>query len=196
VRVILATNQDLAAAVREGRFREDLYYRIHVVTIELPPLRERPSDIPELARRFLANASADLGRRVHGIAAEAMDALLAYPWPGNVRELENAIERAVATGHSETLQFSDLPAAVRRQDRQSMVASGGTAPAAADSMSLDEVPLGKLSDMLAACERRFLQRALDACRQNRSRAAALLGLHRATLYQRMKRAGFGTPDRP
>ncbi|HKE01948.1 MAG TPA: sigma-54 dependent transcriptional regulator, partial [Planctomycetota bacterium] len=144
VRVVLATNGDLATEVREGRFREDLYYRIHVVAIELPPLRDRRSDIPELARAFLERADRALDRDVRTIAPEAMDRLLAHGWPGNVRELENAIEHAVAVGRGPELRAADLPVDVGR-----VVAPAPPSDAAAQG--LDDVPLGPIDEMLAAC---------------------------------------------
>jgi two-component system response regulator HydG len=109
LRIIAATNRDLAAEARRGAFREDLYHRLNVVALQLPPLRERSEDIPALAAHFLERAAARCSRRVRGISSEAMAHLMAYPWPGNVRELENAIERAVVLGQSETLLPEDLP---------------------------------------------------------------------------------------
>jgi len=112
LRLIAATNRDLAAEVRRGTFREDLYHRLNVVALQLPPLRDRSEDIPALAAHFLEQASARCARRVRGISPEALAHLLAYPWPGNVRELENAIERAVVLGQSEMLLPEDLPETV------------------------------------------------------------------------------------
>jgi two-component system, NtrC family, response regulator HydG len=112
VRLIAATNRDLAAASRQGVFREDLYHRLNVVSLRVPPLRDRAEDIPDLARHFLQRASARCHRRVTAISAEAERCLLSYAWPGNVRELENAIERAVVLGEAETLQPEDLPETV------------------------------------------------------------------------------------
>ena len=112
LRLIAATNRDLAAEVRRGAFREDLYHRLNVVALHLPPLRERTDDIPALAEHFLKQASARCARRVRGISPEALAHLMAYPWPGNVRELENAIERAVVLGQSEMLLPEDLPETV------------------------------------------------------------------------------------
>jgi transcriptional regulator with GAF, ATPase, and Fis domain len=109
LRLIAATNRDLAAEVRRGAFREDLYHRLNVVALQLPPLRDRSEDIPALAGHFLERAAARSSRRVRGISPEALAHLMAYPWPGNVRELENAIERAVVLGQSETLLPEDLP---------------------------------------------------------------------------------------
>jgi DNA-binding NtrC family response regulator len=194
VRVILATNHNLEEAVRKGTFREDLYYRIHVVAIDLPPLRERPSDIPELANYFLARASATIGRRVASIEPRAMDHLVSHRWPGNVRELENAIERGVAVGRGEILAAADLPPEVRGNPPASEAAARARSEVA--GLTLDAIPLGPVEGMLEICERRFIERALDASSDNRTRAAALLGLHRATLYQRMHRVGLPTSGRP
>ena len=115
VRVIAATNKNLAEEVQQGRFREDLYYRLNVIEIQLPPLRERREDIPLLAEHFVQRISSELGKDVAGISADALKVLIAYDWPGNVRELENCIERAVALGDRETIDVSDLPPAVRQQ---------------------------------------------------------------------------------
>jgi two-component system response regulator HydG len=112
LRLIAATNRDLAAEVRRGAFRVDLYHRLNVVALQLPPLRDRSEDIPALAAKFLERAEARCARRVRGISPEALAHLVAYPWPGNVRELENAIERAVVLGQSETLLAEDLPETV------------------------------------------------------------------------------------
>lgn len=112
VRIIAATNRELAAEVKAGRFREDLYHRLNVVALRTPPLRERKEDVPALAEHFLKRSSARCGRRVSGISPEAQRALAAYSWPGNVRELENAIERGVVLGDTDTLQAEDLPETV------------------------------------------------------------------------------------
>jgi DNA-binding NtrC family response regulator len=168
-------------------FREDLYYRIHVVAVEVPPLRERRLDIPELSSKFLVKVNAALGKSVASISPDALARLCAHAWPGNVRELENAIERAVAVGKGRVLEAADLPP---------LMDGGGAAPATAAhapaARDLDAVPLGPLETMLLACERRFLERALDAAGGNRTKAAALLGLHRATLYERMRRVGLSS----
>lgn len=191
VRVVLATNVNLEAEVKAGRFREDLYYRIHVVAIEIPPLRERPTDIPELASAFLTRASSSLGRKVTNLSPKALEVLLRHRWPGNVRELENAMEHAVAVGGSETIEPEDLPAELRgpKPAEPGAISAPGTP-------TLDSIPLGELDQMLAVCERRFLERALAHSGQCRTRAAKLLGLHRATLYQRMHRVGLDPTARP
>jgi DNA-binding NtrC family response regulator len=187
VRVLLATNHDLEDAVKRGVFREDLYYRIHVVAVEIPPLRERRLDIPELSSKFLVKVNAALGKSVAAISPDALARLCAHAWPGNVRELENAIERAVAVGRGRVLEAADLPPLV--DGAVAAPAAATHAPAARD---LDAIALGPLEGMLLACERRFLERALDAAGGNRTKAASLLGLHRATLYERMRRVGLST----
>ncbi len=198
VRVVLATYADLEEEVRAGRFREDLYYRIHVVAVEIPPLRDRPVDIPDLAAHFLRSASAALGRPVRAIAPDAMARLVRHRWPGNVRELENAIEHAVAIGAGDRVESRDLPRAVGAAGQDSAASPGGSETPASDASAerIDDVPLGRLEDMLAVCERRFLERALASTHQSRTRAAELLGLHRATLYQRMRRVGLDPTQRP
>ncbi len=174
VRVVLATNEDLAQAVAEGRFRQDLYYRINVINIELPPLRERTSDIPLLANHFLQKIVAETGKPVESIGPEAMTLLQRYSWPGNVRELQNAIERAVLLGRGPVLLPEDLPPAVRE----------GYIPPA--------VSTGKrtLKEALAGPERQIILDVLEACNWNRNLTAETLGINRTTLYKKMKRLGI------
>jgi len=174
VRVILATNEDLAQAVAEGRFRRDLYYRINVINIELPPLRERVSDIPLLAAHFLKQFAESTGRRMEGFTPEAMRALQTYSWPGNVRELQNVIERAVLLGKGPLIDVEDLP--------PNVVAS--VPPALT-------VPAGKpLKQALSLPERQIILEALEAHKWNRQAAARALGINRTTLYKKMKRLGL------
>jgi len=167
VRLITATNRDLAADIASGRFRGDLYYRINVVTIELPPLRERPQDIPELALHFLRRYNERLGLGVEGIAPAAMRLLTEYAWPGNVRELENVIERALVLTHGPTIETEHLADFVRQGER------AGPSP--------DDLSIKRQTDVL---ERTLIRRALEQTRGNRTRAAQLLELsHRALLYK-------------
>jgi DNA-binding NtrC family response regulator len=173
-RVILATNEDLTRAVAEGRFRQDLFYRINVINIELPPLRERISDIPLLAEHFLRQVSADAGKKVEGFTEEAMTALGRFRWPGNVRELENVIERAVLLGKGTVIGIDDLPAAV--------VAAG---PA-----RLEPVGEQTLKHALEAPERQIILEVLEANQWNRQATAETLGINRTTLYKKMKRLGL------
>jgi DNA-binding NtrC family response regulator len=177
-RVVAATNQDLESAVNDGRFREDLYFRIHVIGIELPPLRARGQDVLLLARRFTEDFAQRSGKRVRGLSAAVEARLLDYPWPGNVRELQNCIERAVAlTAHdADALQVEDLPVRIRDHRR---TRSGR------DLVDLTElVPLEEV-------ERRHILRVLEAVGGSRTLAARTLGLDRKTLYRKLERYGSG-----
>jgi DNA-binding NtrC family response regulator len=173
VRCILATNQDLEVQVREGHFRQDLYYRINVVAIHLPPLRERLGDIPLLADSFLKRHCERTGRKVMGFLDEAMRQLQAVEWPGNVRQLENVIERAVILTKSPYIRVEDLPEDLR-------VPKGGVG----DGNGLS------LKKALARPEREIILRALKSAQGSRQAAAAALGINRTTLYKKMKRYGI------
>jgi len=177
VRLILATNRDLAAEVEGGRFRKDLYYRINVVNIDLPPLRERIGDIPLLAEHFLAKYLTATNKPVHGFAPEATELMQRHCWPGNVRELENAVERAVVLSRTPLIGAEDLPPAV-----------GGDGVAAAIVV---EQSSGKtLQQAIQAPERQIIRAALAANGGNRQATARQLGINRTTLYKKMKRHGL------
>jgi len=165
VRVIAATNRDLETAVRQGQFRQDLFFRLNVVQIKLPPLRERKSDIPLLVNTFLEKFS-EAGR-VRAISEEAMARLIAYDWPGNIRELENAIERAVALGSGPILHVGDLPSGLH-------YAAGDRMPQTDELMPLEEL------------ERRAILRALREAGGDKLAAARLLGIGKTTLYRKLK----------
>jgi DNA-binding NtrC family response regulator len=174
VRLVAATNRDLRAEVTAGRFREDLFYRLHVVPIELPPLRARPDDIPMLARLFLERFAAKLGRRVTGIDPAAMDMLRAHAWPGNIRELENAIERAILLCDGATLMPRDLPPEL----------TAGTRPAQTPSTA---TPLReRIRAATQRIERDAILEALRLTEGNVTRAAKELGLSRRGLQLKMK----------
>jgi DNA-binding NtrC family response regulator len=176
VRVVAATNRNLEDEVAAGRFREDLYFRINVVTIRLPPLRERPSDIPLLARHFLAKYAARERRADTSVAREAMEALERYPWPGNVRELENVIERALALSKDGVVLVSDLPPEVP---------------------GIQAVPPPGLVDdrpTLSELERRYIEMILRETGGNKKRAAEILGIDRRTLYRTLERHGIHEPE--
>ena len=174
VRLITATNRDLAADISTGRFRGDLYYRINVVTIKLPPLRDRPQDIPELALHFLRRYNERLQLGVESIAPAAMRQLADYAWPGNVRELENVIERALVLAHGSTIEPEHLAEFVQ--------ASDGAAP------NPDDLSITRQTEQL---ERILIRRALEQTRGNRTKAAQLLELsHRALLYK-IREYGLG-----
>jgi transcriptional regulator with GAF, ATPase, and Fis domain len=176
VRVIAATNRDLRAALAEGEFREDLYYRLHVFAIHLPPLRERPKDILTLLEHFVKELGpVVVGRPAAGVSREAREKLLAYSWPGNVRELRNAVERALILSEGGLINPEHLPTTLDPQK---------VAPPPAS-----EFPAGGVD--LEAMERVLIEGALKQAGQNKSKAAKLLGLSRSKLYTRMQRFGLG-----
>ncbi|HWE24783.1 MAG TPA: sigma-54 dependent transcriptional regulator, partial [Myxococcales bacterium] len=165
VRVVAATNARLAEEVAQGRFREDLLYRLNTVEIHLPPLRERTEDIPHLAQHFLAQQAAKYGKHLKAFKSDALDALVRHPWQGNVRELEHAVERAVLMAHGEQIAGEDLFLSTSaRRDSGTLY----------ESMTLDEA------------ERHLIQRALARCAGNVSEAARELGVSRSALYRRLQ----------
>jgi transcriptional regulator with PAS, ATPase and Fis domain len=167
VRVIAATNRDLAEEVREGRFRDDLYYRLNVIEIRIPPLRERREDIPLLADHFVERIASEMGKDIAGISADALKLLIEYDWPGNVRELENVIERAIVTSHNGTLVASDFT----WLDQRARLGQTWEVP---------DVPLAEV-------ERRVILAAMERKRGNVREAAIALGIDRSTLYDKLKR---------
>ncbi len=181
-RVVLATNQSLEKLIAEGLFREDLYYRINVVKIELPSLRERPGDIPVLAKKFLEHSCAEAGKMITGFDSECLRALGGYRFPGNVRELENIIERAVVLTQNQTLTVADLPAAV----------AGGASSTAASPVASVSGPWSPapLSELLREPERAIILRALEANDWNRQQTADDLAINRTTLYKKMRQLGI------
>jgi len=180
-RVILATNEDLAALVAAGRFRADLFWRVNVITIEMPTLRERTSDIPLLAGTFLAAAARKADRVVEGFTGAAEEALLRHAWPGNVRELQHAVERAVFLGLGRTVDVADLPP---------HVVDGAASPAALNSASPTANGLPPMKRALAVPERQLIIDALDQSGWRRDVAARTLGINRTTLYKKCKRLGM------
>jgi transcriptional regulator with GAF, ATPase, and Fis domain len=181
-RIIAATNRDLRRAVAEGTFREDLYYRLRVIPMELPPLRARREDIEPIARLLLSRVGARTGRALR-LSPETVRALLSYPWPGNVRELENALEFAATIGAGQTIQPEDLPREVLEGSPEHP-APRSEAPAAAPRSTS---PAPATQDQ----ERARIERALEAHRWGRAAAAAALGLSRSTLWRRMRALGLG-----
>jgi two-component system response regulator AtoC len=180
-RVILATNEDLAALVAAGRFRADLFWRVNVITIEMPTLRERTSDIPLLAGSFLTAAARKADRVVEGFTAAAAEALLRHAWPGNVRELEHAVERAVFLGRGSLVDVADLPP---------HVVAGAASPPALNSASPAANGLPPMKRALAVPERQLIIDALDRSGWRRDVAAKTLGINRTTLYKKCKRLGM------
>jgi DNA-binding NtrC family response regulator len=177
-RVILATNEDLTRAVAEGKFRQDLFYRINVINIELPPLRERISDIPLLAGHFLARTREETGKKCEGFSEEAMSAMQRYRWPGNVRELQNVVERAVLLGRTNVVTPEDFPPQMC---------------AGASAVSLEPLTGKALKDAMEAPERAIILEVLRLNNWNRSHTADALGINRTTLYKKMKRLGLEEP---
>jgi two-component system response regulator HydG len=173
VRIVAATNRDLEAMVQQREFREDLYYRINVVSLPLPPLRVRAGDVLLLAQHFIDHFARMFERDVRGLTAEAAGRLVRHAWPGNVRELRNAMERAVATCPGPEVGVEDLPERIRDY-------RGTPMPRAAD-------PLAELS--LEEIERRHILRVLDAKEGNKLAASQVLGIDRKTLYRKLVRYG-------
>ena len=169
LRIIAATNRDLESAIRAGAFRQDLYFRLNVVQLKLPPLRERKSDIPLLVNFFLEKFS-DPQRPIRTISEDAMRRLMAYDWPGNVRELENAVERAVALGSGPILHIADLPSNLQQGSSENLLESN-------ELTTLEEM------------ERRFILRALRETNGDKLAAARLLGIGKTTLYRKLKQYG-------
>jgi len=176
-RLVAATNRALEELVENGHFRQDLYYRINVIEIEVPPLRERDNDILLLAQHFIAEFSRRGGRTVTGLSESAAERLLDYDWPGNVRELKNAMERAVALTRQTRISVGDLPPKLRRYERSPSIEAGR---GAADLDSLETV------------ERRHILYALKVVEGNKSKAARALGCDRKTLYRKLKAYGIDT----
>jgi transcriptional regulator with PAS, ATPase and Fis domain len=177
VRIMAATNRDLDAEYKKGTFRKDLFFRLNVVTISLPPLRERRSDIPILAAWFLDRLAP--GRGVH-VSGNAMKALLDYDWPGNVRELENCLERAVALSDQTLIEVSDLPPAIAQAESQ------------AELREAREVFGTDLEDI----ERATIKRVFSQVKGDKALAGKMLGISRATLYRKLKRYNIGAGEDP
>jgi two-component system, NtrC family, response regulator AtoC len=178
VRVIAATNRDLATDVQQGRFREDLYYRLNVIALEVPPLRERREDIPILVEFFIARAAERSRRPRLQVSERAMEWLMQQRWQGNVRELENAVERAVVLASGRVLDVEDF-------------APRGTVtqlqPAASKPTTPEEYPFARMS--LEELERAHIQRVLELCNGQKARAAAILGINRTTLWKKLRQYG-------
>jgi len=178
VRVIAATNRDLEVAYKEGTFRKDLYFRLNVVTLHMPALRERKSDVPTLVHHFLDKFAP--GRMIT-VSPAAMKCMLQYEWPGNVRELENVVERAVALGSQDTLEVHDLPPALN---------AGQSSQPAVEQVASQPKPPASSSD-LEELERATIQRVFEQVKGDKALAGKMLGISRATLYRKLKRYGIG-----
>jgi two-component system response regulator AtoC len=177
VRVVAATHRNLRSLVAAGKFREDLYYRLYVVHIDLPPLRQRQEDIPLLAATFLAQFNEEHDRGMQEVSLDAMGALQHYHWPGNVRELRNLLERVVVMSHREVIELDDLPAEIRGKTNDS---AGRFRPGAT----------------LSELEREAIQQCLLQTGGNRQRAAQLLGISTRTLLRKIRKFALEDPLRP
>jgi two-component system nitrogen regulation response regulator NtrX len=173
VRVIAATNKDLLKASREGAFREDLYYRLNVVPITVPPLRERSSDIPLLVEHFLRDSARELGQAPKKVARSAMERLREYSWPGNVRELKNLVERMVILSAGPTIEVSDLPDFAPAEKAEGRF------------FDIDTYP-----DFKDATEKEFFERKLRLYNHNVSKTARRLGMQRSNLYKKLEKYGI------
>jgi DNA-binding NtrC family response regulator len=212
VRLIAATNRDLKAAIADGSFREDLYYRLNVVHLALPPLRERPSDIPLLLEHFLSKFNARLKREVQGFSAEALATLSGYPWPGNIRELENVVERCMLFCDGDFVQAEHLPPDILAGSNTSENAGSGAGASAnatttpstggeagnpeSGSSAGDDTPSGEsglkeaVREATLRVERELIVRALDKTQGNVTHTARLLKISRKSLQTKMKELGL------
>ena len=166
MRILSATNKDLLQEVKKGQFREDLFYRLNVIPVGLPPLRHRPNDVPLLARHFLVQLASEQQKDIQGFSSEAMRLLLDYPWPGNVRELENSIEHAVVLAKGDRVEVSDLPSSLKN--------TGASAS-------------GRSRSTIMENEAKLLKDVLDECGWNKKEAARCLGISRSILYGKLKK---------
>ena len=179
VRIVAASNVDLRQAVDRGAFRADLYYRLNVVPLAVPPLRERATDVPLLVDHFVQRYNRELGKRIERLTPEALAALREYQWPGNVRELQNIIERSVALVESGTIGLNDLPTDLLLPDHRARVRQG------------ENLPLRTATDEF---ERQIVMRVLERVQWNRSEASRILGIHRNSLKMKLKRWGVDVSD--
>jgi two-component system response regulator HydG len=173
VRIIAATNKELLQQVKQGTFREDLYYRLNVIPINLPPLSERRNDIPLLARYFLRRFAAEQGKKIDDFSPESLRLLLDYPWPGNVRELENTVEHATVLAKGSRVETSELPAVLHRA-------------------TISATDVGKPPTLIDH-EKKLLQEVLGECGWNKKQAAERLGISRSTLYDKLKKYQINKP---
>ncbi|HLL24883.1 MAG TPA: sigma 54-interacting transcriptional regulator, partial [Kofleriaceae bacterium] len=210
VRVVAATNRDLADMVKRGTFREDLYYRLSVIQVEVPPLRERLDDVPLLAEHFLVRYRTQAARRISGFSHDALAAMTRYSWPGNVRELRNAVERAIVLGDREQIMAQDLPPQVLAHTQPTRTRTSSPTPPLGSSISTsvavvpppiahvvtidtpEPPPPAKtaVAKSLRELEREGILAALAATNGNKAQAAAILEIDRSTLYKKLKDYGI------
>ena len=190
VRIIAATHRDLEARISSGKFREDLFYRLNVVTIHLPPLRVRRTDIPPLIEHFLNRYAEEYGKTLVGVSREAMDLLMKHDYPGNVRELENLVERAVVMARGDLITTGDLPGALRTGAASHTPSASQNPSEAPETGASPDSPVNALPDMVETLEKEAIARALRDAGGNQSRAAAALGLTERNLRYKLKKYGM------
>jgi DNA-binding NtrC family response regulator len=176
VRVIAATNQDLEQLIAQGKFRKDLFYRLNIISIEIPPLRERKQDVPLLVDDFIKKHSRHIRKKIEGVSSQAMETLMAYSWPGNIRELENVIERAIILTKGPAIVPEDLPDSLNHRKEKEALLEGNN--------------LLKLKEALKDPEKELILKALESVNWNRNEAAKILGINRTTLYKKMHKLGL------
>ena len=191
VRVVAATNRDLRAMVEQGTFREDLFYRLNVVNIRIPPLRERREDIPEILDFYLKKSAADNGKDVADISPEALGVLMAYDWPGNVRELRNCVERMVVFARGATLTMTDVPADIRSAVGEQFEAKAMSPKTTGAAPAEPQMSIGL---NVKENEKSLIIKALEECGGNRSQAALKLNISRRTLYRKLHEYGLAKDD--
>jgi two-component system response regulator AtoC len=194
VRLVAATNSDLRREIEVGSFRDDLYYRLNVVPVRLPPLRERAEDVPLLVQHFLAKFNGRLNKDISGVSADAEAVLMNHPWPGNIRELENVIERAVLFADTQQIQVSDLPPEVRDSSLSPRPRSSSSMPPPAETVGNGEGLKEQVKAAMSRLERDLIQRALDQTAGNVTHAARLLKISRKGLQLKMKELGLRERD--
>lgn len=182
VRIVAATNRDLDQLVREGGFREDLFYRLETFALNVPPLRERGRDVEMLAARLMRRFSLEQRRQVEDFSPEAIEALKSYPFPGNIRELQNAVERAVTFCHGDTIQVEHLPTRIRNQRNNGRAGIGGEVRTGLFEHLVGDETLPSLEEL----EARYIRHVLDHVDGNKRQAAAILGVSRQTLYRKLE----------
>lgn len=169
VRIISTSNRDIKSLIQQGQFREDLYYRLNVIDIELPPLCDRREDIPLLVQHFITKFSSELKKSISGVSEDALKLLLNYPWPGNVRELENVIQRAITLTRHEAILPEDLPNTMIQEKDESLIERG-----LREKYTVDQL------------EKEYIKKVLLEVGGNKSKAAEILGLDRKTLYRKLE----------
>ena len=192
VRVVAATHRDLEAAIRDKQFREDLYYRLNVVSIALPPVRNRREDIPDLVRYFLSKHGPNLGNTSPSIHAEAVEFLQAQSWPGNVRELENVMRKALLTAQGYTINLDNVRAALNKDPRETHPATGSFGQYIDELLAaaLREEITGIHARVLETAERELFARAIQQARGNQAKAARWLGISRITMKAKLVQFGL------